>query len=55
MVTQIFCIVAAIIIICIIFKKDDCFDGFTFFVSILCGLIAGGLVGLLFVGIQKQL
>jgi hypothetical protein len=46
MVTLIFCIIAAIIIICIIFKKAyDCFDGFTLSIAILCGLIAGGVVG----------
>ena len=54
MVTLIFCIVAAVIIICIIFKKDDCFDGFTFFVSILCGLIAGGFVGAFGSGMLSQ-
>ena len=54
MVTLIFCIIVAIIIICLIFKKDDCFDGFTLFIAILGGLIAGGFVGAFCTGMMSQ-
>ena len=46
MVTVIFCIVAAIIIICIIFVKDDCFDAGGFFAAVILGLMMGGVIGL---------
>lgn len=46
MVTLIFCIVVAIIIICIIFVKDDCFDTGAFFAAVILGLMMGGVIGL---------
>ena len=46
MVTLIFCIVVAIIIICIIFVKDDCFDAGAFFAAVILGLMMGGVIGL---------
>lgn len=44
--TLIFCIVAAIITICIIFVKDDCLDAGGFFAAVLLGLMMGGVIGL---------
>ena len=44
----IFCIVAAIITLCIVFAKNDCLDAGGFCASILLGLMLGGVAG--FVG-----
>ena len=44
--TLIFCIVAAIITLCIIFGKDDTLDAGGFCVAVILGLMMGGMVGL---------
>lgn len=44
--TLIFCVVVAIIVICVIFGKDDTLEIDTFFVAVILGLIIGGLIGL---------
>ena len=44
--TLIFCIVAAIITLCIIFGKDDTLDAGGFCAAVILGLMMGGMVGL---------
>jgi hypothetical protein len=47
MVILIFFIVAAIITLCIIFKKEDCLDAGGFCAAIILGLMIGGFAGLI--------
>lgn len=50
-----FCIVAAIITLCIIFGKDDCLDADGFCVAVILGLFIGGLAGLIGGGIPSMI
>ena len=47
MVILIFCIVAAIITLCIIFRKEDCLDAGGFCAAIMLGFMIGGFAGLI--------